>query len=192
MAQRKFGPEDALAQTSPTADYLCAIGDNVYQIDFVEFKIRDLDSGAVLFHVERDPSIELPPLVEGDNSSRFIRYDFGAEFFNYTTIGTALSFTVGPQPVPNFRMIERHYFRDRLLKSFDFKFGFCIPGSTNSWEVIYEVPALDDALREAIISSPFESRSDSFYFVNDVLIMHNKAEYSFSPAGDAPEPASDE
>lgn len=65
-------------------------------------------------------------------------------------------------------MIERHYFRDkyapmymptaileptaatactsslppRLIKSFDFAFGFCIPNSTNSWEAIYEMPPL--------------------------------------------------
>ena len=40
-----------------------------------------------------------------------------------------------PQAVENFRMIERHYFRDRLIKSFDFTFGFVIPNSSNSWEV---------------------------------------------------------
>lgn len=44
------------------------------------------------------------------------------------------------------RMIERHYFRDRLVKSFDFEFGFCIPNTTNTWDVVYDVPALDDEL----------------------------------------------
>ena len=39
-------------------------------------------------------------------------------------------------------MIERHYFRDRLLKSFDFEFGFCIPNSKNTVEHIYEFPSL--------------------------------------------------
>lgn len=40
-------------------------------------------------------------------------------------------------------MIERHYFRDRLLKNFDFEFGFCIPNSKNTCEHIYEFPPLD-------------------------------------------------
>lgn len=40
-------------------------------------------------------------------------------------------------------MIERHYFRDRLLKNFDFNFGFCIPNSKNTCEHIYEFPTLD-------------------------------------------------
>ena len=43
-------------------------------------------------------------------------------------------------------MIERHYFRDELVKSFDFKFGFCIPGSVNTWEATYSMPALNDDL----------------------------------------------
>lgn len=30
-----------------------------------------------------------------------------------------------------------------------------------------------------MIDSPFESKSDSFYFVDDKLIMHNKAEYRY-------------
>ena len=41
-------------------------------------------------------------------------------------------------------MIERHYFRDRLLKEFEFKFPFCIPGSTNTVEQVYEVPKLTE------------------------------------------------
>lgn len=53
-------------------------------------------------------------------------------------------FSVGSEPVPNFRMIERHYFRDRLIQSFDFTFGFCIPNSTNSWEAIYHMPKLSE------------------------------------------------
>lgn len=30
-----------------------------------------------------------------------------------------------------------------------------------------------------MIQSPFETRSDSFYFVDNKLIMHNKADYSY-------------
>ena len=30
-----------------------------------------------------------------------------------------------------------------------------------------------------MIDSPYETRSDSFYFVNDKLIMHNKADYAY-------------
>lgn len=55
---------------------------------------------------------------------------------------SSVEFTVGSQPVNNFRMIERHFFRDRLLKTFDFEFGYCIPYSKNTCEHIYEFPNL--------------------------------------------------
>ena len=32
-----------------------------------------------------------------------------------------------------------------------------------------------------MIENPWETKSDSFYFVGDDMIMHNKAEYNFSP-----------
>lgn len=53
-----------------------------------------------------------------------------------------VEFTVGGRPVNRFRMIERHFFRDKLLKTFDFEFGFCIPYSRNTCEHIYEFPVL--------------------------------------------------
>lgn len=34
------------------------------------------------------------------------------------------------------------------MKSYDFSFGFCIPGSTNTWDAVYQVPPLDDDLSE--------------------------------------------
>ena len=88
---------------------------------------------------------------------------------------------MGDKEVPNFRMIERHYFKKDLLQSFDFTFGFCIPNSKNSWEVIYQMPKLNPDQKQLIINSPWETKSDSFYFVNDQLIMHQKAEYNYNP-----------
>ena len=31
-----------------------------------------------------------------------------------------------------------------------------------------------------MVRSPYQTRSDSFYFVEDKLVMHNKADYSYS------------
>ena len=55
---------------------------------------------------------------------------------------SSVEFTVGGSEVRQFRMVERHYFKNRLLKSFDFDFGFCMPYSRNSCEHIYEMPEL--------------------------------------------------
>eukprot|EP00760_Papus_ankaliazontas_P025347 PhM_4_TR2656/c0_g1_i1/m.23841 len=187
----RVSPDDVLKFAQPTAGFLCPLSANVYGIEFLAFRVRDIDTNRTVFHVERDtpdgagavasPTAEqlaaLTPEQEG--ALRTIRYQFPADFLKYSTVGTTLTFSVGNQPVPNFRMIELHYFKNRLVKSFDFNFGFCIPNSVNTWEAIYEMPEMTREELMDMVASPFESRSDSFYFVNDELVMHNKAEYSY-------------
>jgi hypothetical protein len=91
-----------------------------------------------------EPVLDIPPELE--DQYRLIQYNFPTEFLKAKTIGTSLVFSVGKNEVPSFRMIERHYFRDKLLKSFDFTLGFCMPNSRNTWEVIYTLPEVNFAL----------------------------------------------
>lgn len=44
-----------LSRPSPL-DYLCSPEENIYKIDFVRFKIRDMDSGTVLFEIKKPPA----------------------------------------------------------------------------------------------------------------------------------------
>nr|CAH7769253.1 unnamed protein product [Callosobruchus chinensis] len=181
-------PEDVLKLTKIADTYLCEPDANIYEIDFTRFKIRDLESGAVLFEISKP----VPDNLEdgGDkadndeivdpNSGRFVRYQFTPQFLKLRTVGATVEFTVGSKPVHKFRMIERHFFRDKLLKTFDFEFGFCLPFSRNTCEHIYDFPSLPAELVNEMIACPFETRSDSFYFVDDCLIMHNKADYAYN------------
>ncbi|KAI7795569.1 unc-119-lke protein b [Triplophysa rosa] len=114
------------------------------------------------------------------NAGRFVRYQFTPAFLRLRQVGATVEFTVGDIPINNFRMIERHYFREQLLKSFDFEFGFCIPSSKNTCEHIYEFPPLSEDLIREMALHPYETQSDSFYFVDNKLVMHNKADYSYS------------
>jgi len=41
--------------------------------------------------------------------------------------------------------------------------------------MLYSVVSVQD-----MIACPYETRSDSFYFVDDMLIMHNKADYAYN------------
>ncbi|XP_070599068.1 protein unc-119 homolog A [Erythrolamprus reginae] len=183
LRKAAISPEDVLALGKITADYLCTPEENVYKIDFTRFKIRDMESGTVLFEITKPPASERErsEKKEGDpNAGRFVRYQFTPAFLRLRQVGATVEFTVGEKPIANFRMIERHYFRDRLLKSFDFQFGFCIPTSKNSCEHIYEFPQLSEDLIQEMILHPYETQSDSFYFVDNKLVMHNKADYSYS------------
>ncbi|CEF65859.1 Protein unc-119 homolog [Strongyloides ratti] len=194
--------EDVLSLQTITSDYLCNSQDNTYDIEFTKFKIRDMDTDQVLFEIAKPSDDEILDSSEEDENgsktlqspeslkniedevttrtaSRFVRYQFSSNFLVLKRVGATIEFTVGDKPVNNFRMIERHYFKDKLLKSFDFDFGFCIPNSKNTCEHIYHFPKLSDQLIEEMIANPYETRSDSFYFVDNQLIMHNKADYAY-------------
>ena len=55
------------------------------------------------------------------------------------------------RPLHNFRMIERHYFRNQLIRSYDFSLPFVIPGTKNTWEVALRAACL-------LVRMPFEER----------------------------------
>jgi hypothetical protein len=113
MAESRVRPEDILAYTSAADDFLVELSDNVFEFKFGNFKVRDMDSGSTLFEVEREYALD-------NDETRFIHYSFPPDILDLRTIGTTLFFSVGERPVQNLRMIERHYFRDRLLNSYDF------------------------------------------------------------------------
>ncbi|CAD5218134.1 unnamed protein product [Bursaphelenchus okinawaensis] len=193
-------PDDVLRLRQITEGFLCRSEDNVYDIEFTKFKIRDIDTDTILFEVNKPTAEELNNIEQEEEeeettdekatdeettdeeppfSPRFIRYYFKSSFLQLKNVGATMEFIVGDKPVHKFRMIERHYFKEKLLKSFDFEFGFCIPHSKNTCEHIYHIPQLGDDMMKQMIDNPFETRSDSFYFVDDHLIMHNKAAYAY-------------
>ncbi|OQR71244.1 protein unc-119B-like [Tropilaelaps mercedesae] len=196
LVQDTITPDDVLRLNRFTREYLCEPEANLFNIDFTRFTIRDMESGVILFEIakpqppERDDSVtsveqeredqEAVSDITDTNAGRFVRYQFTPQFLRLKTIGATVEFTVGDRPVSRFRMIERHFFRDQLLKTFDFEFGFCIPNSRNTCEHIYELPPLSAQLRQQMTACPYETRSDSFYFVEDKLVMHNKADYAYT------------
>jgi len=177
-------PNQVLKLTSITEDYLCPPEANIYGIDFTRFKIRDLDTKTTLFEIAKPPSKgtdDDKDIPDADpNAGRFVRYQFTPQFLKLKNVGATVEFKIGEKPLKNFRMIERHYFRDQHLKTFDFDFGFCIPNSVNTCEHIYEFPSIDKKMMDLMVANPFETRSDSFYFVDEALVMHNKADYAFN------------
>ena len=182
-----------------TPKFLCGLSANVYNIKFKRFKVRDIETDFVLFDVSDESeenqdqeNKDIPDEMKDENlkkiedediykSPRMIRYHLGPDFLDLKNLGSSLTFSVGNQPVKDFLMIERHYFNEILIKSFEFKFDFCIPNSVNTWESIYTIPEIDPKLKKQMIDEPWHTRSDSFYFVQNKLIMHNKAIYNYGP-----------
>eukprot|EP00826_Nyctotherus_ovalis_P040889 TRINITY_DN4064_c0_g1_i14.p1 TRINITY_DN4064_c0_g1~~TRINITY_DN4064_c0_g1_i14.p1 ORF type:complete len:194 (+),score=59.32 TRINITY_DN4064_c0_g1_i14:36-617(+) len=168
-------PKDVLALTTITPKYLCPLQANIYKLRFGKFILRDMTANRVLYSA--DPGYE--EKQETDDSSRLIQYVLPKAFLRLKVVSITVEFKVGPKEMKNFRMIERHYFRDKLIKSFDFTFGFCIPNSTNTWELIYSMPELSEGEMKEMVKRPNETKSDSFFFVENKLFMHNRAEYEY-------------
>ena len=193
----KITPDVVRSYTGFTLKFLCGMSSNIYNIRFKRFKVRDIETDFVLFDVSDDSddsnnNENMPEELKDENlkkiedediykSPRMIRYHLGPDFLDLKNLGSSLTFSVGDKPVKDFLMIERHYFNEILIKSFEFKFDFCIPKSVNTWEYIYTVPEIDPKLKQQMIDEPWHTRSDSFYFVGNDLIMHNKAIYNYGP-----------
>lgn len=193
-----------LDHTSPSPTFLCPSSANKkYGLEFLLFEIRDYSSKKVIFSVDTSDgasrnreSIVEPDLdfnsIEFDEAGvpriRKVKYTVSEDILCLPCISTSLTFKVGGnEPISNLRLIERLYFREKLIKSYDCTFGYCIPGSTNQWDCIYDLPPLKYEIVEEMIDSPFETVSDTFYFAGEELIMHNKAAYKYIREGNQEE-----
>eukprot|EP01025_Chloroclados_australasicus_P011053 TRINITY_DN14795_c0_g1_i2.p1 TRINITY_DN14795_c0_g1~~TRINITY_DN14795_c0_g1_i2.p1 ORF type:complete len:343 (+),score=21.66 TRINITY_DN14795_c0_g1_i2:83-1111(+) len=191
-------PDTVRNLDKPASKYLCPLQANTYKIEFREFQVLDYNTNTLFYEVKQpatDPDHEFPEDIdpELEDMYRHVRYSFPRALLQCKNIKTQLTFSVGPNPVPNLRLIERHYFKGDLVREYDMKFGFCIPGSTNTWEAIYDMPLYSDKQVQEFVDTPEGHHSDSFYFVGDELILHNKATYSyFDEAGEDEEEEQDD
>ena len=183
--KESFDPAAAREMTGPSKNFFCKPSDNIYNIKFLRYKIRDVDSGITLVDIV-DEGSEDQDNNDDDltDDERLLRYQFGPDFLELRNIGTELTFSVGDKPVKNLVMIERHYFKNKLIKEYEFNFKFCIPNTTNSWEIIYELPELDEEKKREIIEAPWETKSDTYFFVENKLVIHTRALYDYSPFDD--------
>ena len=164
--------------TYPADRFLCKIKDNWPKFKFGGFKIMDYDTKMVLVEVpEQDQDEEISD--EDTPLSRVIRYNLGPDFLKLRTVVLSLTFSIGDQPIQNMEMVERHYFKGEVIRSYDFKFGFVIPNSTNTWDFTYDLPQLSPEKEEEIINNPWGVKSDSYFFADGKLIIHNRAIYSY-------------
>lgn len=174
--------------TKASEKFLCPLSANQkYKLQFLTFRIRDMDKKKVLFEMRREADKDEELVFDDDlfqeeelAEFRTIRYNFSPEFLELQNVGTLLEFKVADdQNVANFMIIERHYFKDQLIENYEFSFPFCMKGSVNTWEKIYKFPEIEENLKQMMIDHPWQTQSDTFYFVGDELVMHNKAYYNY-------------
>jgi hypothetical protein len=87
-AKKDLNPEEALLLEGPTNSFIGPIKDKKYGINFGAFRMRDIESGHVLFEVsgdDRDNDIDESTLADED---KIIKYHFGPDFLELKMIGT--------------------------------------------------------------------------------------------------------
>lgn len=87
-------------------------------IEFLQFTISDYESKKIIFEVGRDTAapqdMSLDFSTLGEDMYRKIKYEFSEDVLKLPYIETSLVFSVGMQEIREFRMIERHYFRNKV------------------------------------------------------------------------------
>jgi hypothetical protein len=79
--------EDVLGLTKPTTDFLCPLEANIYEIEFVYFKIRNYDNSQTLFEIRK---AEIDYGKTTSSTPRFVQYQFGPNFFKLKNVSTSL------------------------------------------------------------------------------------------------------
>ena len=121
MPSARVIPEDVLDLKAPTKKFLCPLTANEYGIEFLSFVIQDYDTKKTIFEVSRDRPLPIDFSMHDamdPDSLRKINYELSEDFLRLPNISTTLVFSVGQEPLSDFRMVERHYFRDQLIKSY--------------------------------------------------------------------------
>jgi hypothetical protein len=175
--------------TKPTQGFLCPLKANKYALQFLTFSAKDAETKRV-FHEQSLSEHNNEDLLINDedydkeilkafDEMRTQHYVFPHEFFDSKIISTFLEFKVGDLPVKDLTLIENHYYNNELIAQYEFLFPFCAPNSVNTWEYIYEIPKLPQEYINDIQNGT-NTFSDTFFFVSDELILHNKSIYEFN------------
>ena len=181
--------QDAKDLSSQPASFLCKLKANKFALQFLKFKLKNPDNNKVYADAEFEEHGNDELLIDDDkypphvlktfDEMRFVRYEFPTSFLKAKNLSCYLNFKVGDQCVNNLVLIENHYFKGERIALYEFKLPFCAPNSKNSAEYVYEVPVLEEGVVQEITAKKLSTQSDTFFFVDGELIMHNKAEYSF-------------
>ena len=151
-------PEYVRTLTKPLDQMLCLLQDNNL-IRFGEYRIRDIQSGAILMEISEENQAYGDRLAREEElagnvslETRTVKYNFGPDFLKLRTIGLKLDIlAITEDPIKDLTLIERHYFENKLIREYEFSFGFLIPKSKNTTEFIYDLPKFSDEEMDRIL-----------------------------------------
>ena len=184
-----FTIEEARALLVPSPKFVCKLRDNKYALQFLKFEIKDTSTKEAFYVHEQDalPNSEMlindddydEQVIKSFDAMRTINYSFSRTFLNAKAISSMLIFKVGDLPVHNLTIVDHFFLKNKIIKTFEFNFPFCAPNATNEWEYIYDFPVFEENVKQEMIDNPKQTTSETFFFVDGKIILHNKAHYQF-------------
>ena len=188
-------PDYVKSLQSFTPKFLCSIEDNTYKIKFTKLVVKDFDSKEILIeHINNSKKTindlneeELKKIKEIEEkdiykSPRMIKYHLSS---NILKKKISLNFEfMGEKPIKDFIIIERHYIKDKYIGGFESKFPFCFPQAPSNKEEIIDLNknnGLNNNIKKEMTNNVILHKSDTFCFVENKLIIHNKAIYYYTP-----------
>ena len=167
--------EKVKSMTEPTPEFLTSLEDNSYGIHFKGFKIRDIDTGEIFQEFSTDDIHQLDFYADHE-----LNYRFPHSMLKAKKLGSNLTLAVGDNVVKDLFLIERHYIDDKLVASYEFYFPLFMPNSENNVEFIYPMPNQSDDVRKLLdYGEDIHAKSDTFIFVENRLIIHRRAKYTY-------------
>lgn len=168
--------ENVKAMKNQTDDFLVKLEDNIYGIRFKGFKIRDVDTGEVFHDFVAEDIYQLDYFADHE-----LEYMFPDSVLKAKNIGSNLTLVVGDHLVKDLTLIERHYIDNSLVGHYEFNFPIFMPNSENNIEFMYPVPKLSEESRKALENGEeILAKSDTFIFVEKKLIIHRRANYTYT------------
>ncbi len=174
---------------SPSQNFLCKLKANKYSLQFLQLIIKNPETNKVFFSQNMDKHENSDLIINDEDypteilkafdEMRMRNYTFSKEFFECELMSVTLQFKVGEQEVKNMSLVENHYFKKKRIAQYNFDFPFCAPNSINTWEYIYNMPKMNKEDIKEIVEFGEKTSSDTFFFVGDKMILHNKSEYLF-------------
>mmetsp|Transcript_22160 Transcript_22160/g.22328 ORF Transcript_22160/g.22328 Transcript_22160/m.22328 type:complete len:246 (+) Transcript_22160:181-918(+) len=86
------------------------------------------------------------------------------------TVSREINFT-SKEMIENFRLEQRVLYRGICIEEWFFKFGFVIPGSTNTWQQVIEAAAAEDMLTAEELSG--NVMFETSFYDNEMFICKN-------------------
>ena len=186
----KITPDYVKSLHSFTDSFLCDLDDNIYNIYFTKLVFKQMQNNQnnkekILFELKSDYNNineeikqKAKEIKDIYKNPRMIRYHLDKEILDFN-LKLTLEYKNESQKPVSLKMIENHYHNNKLIGQFFNDFGFCIPNSNNWKDIIYKFNSheFEDLSKS---KSTFEIKTDTFFFANNKLIIHNKTLFYFS------------